>query len=142
MDIITGLQNKNNNEAYQLLLQLEIQAAESNALYRYFDDFVGLLNSKSSYVRARGFRLACSQAQWDMENRIEGNLDALLCMLDDEKPTAVRQCLAALHAVVLYKPHLAYKIEAKLNMIELSRYKDSMSPLIERDMEELRKSML
>jgi len=30
MDIIAGLQNKNNKEAHQLLLQLEIQATESS----------------------------------------------------------------------------------------------------------------
>lgn len=143
MDIITGLQNKNNEEAYQLLLQLERQATESNALYQHFDDFVGLLNNKSSYVRTRGFRLACSQARWDIDDRIDENLDVMLCMLDDKKPIAVRQCLEALHIVVIYKPDsIADKINAKLESMDLSKYSDSMIPLIENDIEELRKSML
>lgn len=42
MDIIAGLQSKKNQEAYQLLQQLEIQSAQSNQLYAYFDDFIDL----------------------------------------------------------------------------------------------------
>ena len=138
MDIVAGLQNKNNNEAHQLLLQLESRSAETDELYAYFEDFLGLLKGKSSYVRTRGFRLICAQAQWDHENKIERNIDVLLSMLDDEKPTAVRQCLAALHNVVLYKPDLSETIEAKLDHLDLSKYKDSMSPLIQKDIDELR----
>lgn len=143
MDIIAGLQNKNNKEAYQLLLQLEIQATESDALYLYFDDFIGLLNSKNSYVRTRGFRLACSQARWDIDDKIDKNLDVLLCMLDDKKPIVIRQCLEALHIVVIYKSDsIADKIDAKLESMDLSKYNDSMIPLIKNDIEELRKSMM
>ena len=138
MDIIAGLQNKNDKEAHQLLLQLESRSAETDELYEYFEDFVGLMKGKSSYVRTRGFRLICAQAQWDHENKIERNIDVLLSMLDDEKPTAVRQCLAALHNIVLYKPDLSETIEAKLDHLDLSKYKDSMSPLIQKDIDELR----
>lgn len=138
MDIVAGLQNKNNNEAHQLLLQLESRSAETDELYAYFEDFLGLLKGKSSYVRTRGFRLICAQAQWDHENKIERNIDVLLSMLDDEKPTAIRQCLAALHNIVLYKPDLSETIEAKLDHLDLSKYKDSMSPLIQKDIDELR----
>ena len=141
MDIITGLQNKNDKEAHQLLLQLESRSAETDEVYDYFDDFLGLLKGKSSYVRTRGFRLICALAQWDHENKIERNIDALLSMLDDEKPTAVRQCLAALHNIVLYKPDLSETIEDKLDQMDLSKYKDSMSPLIQKDVEELRNMM-
>ena len=110
-------------------------------MYAYFEDFLGLLKGKSSYVRTRGFRLICALAQWDHENKIEQNIDTLLSMLDDEKPTAVRQCLAALHNIVLYKPDLSETIEAKLDQTDLSKYKDSMSPLIQKDIDELRKMM-
>ena len=138
MDIVAGLQNKNDKEAHQLLLQLESRSAETDELYAYFEDFVGLMKGKSSYVRTRGFRLICAQAQWDHENKIERNIDVLLSMLDDEKPTAIRQCLAALHNIVLYKPDLSETIEAKLDHLDLSKYKDSMSPLIQKDIDELR----
>lgn len=141
MDIITGLQNKKDTEAHQLLLQLEKQSAESYTLYEYFDDFINLLKNKSPFVKTRGFRLACVQAQWDVENKIEKNLEVILLILDDEKPTAVRQCLTSLHKVIRYKTELGETIIAKLDAMDLSKYKDSMSPLIKKDMEELRKIM-
>ena len=142
MDIIDGLQNKKDTEAHQLLLQLEAQSADSDELYGYFDEFLELMKSKSSFVRTRGFRLACAQAKWDVDEKIEKNLDRLLSMLNDQKPTAVRQCLAALHIVVLYKPNLAERIGGNLDTIDLSKYKDSMSPLIQKDIEELRRLIL
>lgn len=138
MDIIAGLQNKNNTEAYQLLLLLEKGSAESNALYGNFEDFVGLLKCKSSFVRTRGFRLACAQARWDVEEKLEAHFDLLLAALDDDKPTAVRQRLSALRGVILNKPQLNERIEEKLDKLDLSKFKDSMHPLIERDREELR----
>ena len=142
MDIIAGLQNKKDTEAHQLLLQLEAQSADSDELYGYFDEFLELMKSKSSFVRTRGFRLACAQAKWDVDEKIEKNLDRLLSMLNDQKPTAVRQCLAALHIVVLYKPNLAERIGGNLDTIDLSKYKDSMSPLIQKYIEELRRLIL
>lgn len=138
MDIIAGLQSKNNTEAYQLLLMLEEESAVSDSLYGSFEDFLGLLKSGNSFVRTRGFRLACAQARWDVEDKLEAHFDRLLAALDDSKPTAVRQRLSALRGVILYKPQLCGKIAEKLNKLDLSRYQDSMRPLIERDMEELR----
>lgn len=140
-DIISGLRNKNDKEAYELLLELEKQAAESNVLYRYFDDFVELTSDEKSFVRTRGFRLVCAQAKWDIENKFEKNIDTLLCMLDDVKPIVVRQCLAALHEVVLYKPEVIDIICAKMKELDFSKYNDSMVSLIERDIEELVKLM-
>lgn len=55
MDIIAGLQNKKDTEAHQLLLQLEAQTADSDELYGYFEEFLELMKSKSSFVRTRGF---------------------------------------------------------------------------------------
>lgn len=141
MDIFAGLQSENNREAYQLLLLLEQRSAESAELYDCLEDFLGLLRSKSAFVRVRGFRLACAQARWDAEGRLERHLDTLLAMLDDPKPTAVRQCLAALRDVALYKPGLRSGIEAKLNVMDLSKYKDTMRPLIEKDIQALRERL-
>jgi hypothetical protein len=61
----------------------------------------------------------------------------MLAMLHDDKPIVVRQCLAALHEVVLYRPELSDAIKAEIEAIDLSKYKDSMSPLIKKDMGEL-----
>lgn len=137
MDIFTLLQSKKNKEAYQLLLQLEQQSEESDELYPLVDGFLDLLESKSSFVRVRGFRLACAQARWDTENKLEAHLDRLLAMLDDEKPTAVRQCLAALGPVVRWKPGLAGRIGRRLEDMDPSKYGGSMAPLIEKDRQAL-----
>ncbi len=138
MDIIAGLKSKDNNEAYRLLLLLEQHSAESSELYGCFTDFIGLLKSKSSFVQVRGFRLACAQARWDTEKRLEQNLDALFAALYAAKPTAARQCLAALQNVLRWRPELAGTIAAGLDGMDLDKYKDSMRPLIEKDMAELR----
>lgn len=140
MDIIEKLQDKNNTAAYRFLLELEAASAESNELYDYFEKFLKLLSQQSSFVRVRGFRLCCAQAQWDSENKLGYHIDELLAILDDDKPTAVRQCLTALHTVILYKPDLCGRIEEKLRTLNLGKYKDSMRPLIEKDIEELRKA--
>lgn len=138
MDIITGLQSKNNSEAYQLLQMLEERSEESNELYGSFEDFMDLLNSKSAFAQVRGFRLACAQARWDTEGKLEKNLDTLFAALCAAKPTAVRQCLAALQNVLRRRPELAGEIISRLDGVDLSRYKDTMRPLIEKDIQALR----
>jgi len=139
MDIIAGLQSKDNNEAYQLLLLLERRSRESDELYGCFEDFIGLLKSRNTFVRVRGFRLACAQAPWDTEGKLDRELDTLLNTLDDPKPTAVRQYLPALSVVVRHKPDLRARIGIRLDAMDLSRYKDSMRTLIESDIAALRK---
>ena len=76
-----------------------------------------------------------------LEGWLERHLDELLAELDDGKATAVRQCLAALHPVALFQPELRPRIREKLDRLDLSKYKDSMIPLLLKDMNELRVTM-
>jgi hypothetical protein len=122
-------------------VEISAKSAASAEYYAYFDEFIGLLPSKSSYVRTRGFILACAQARWDDKGKLAGAPKSMLTLLNDEKPTVVRQCLKALHEVVLYRPDLCEAIKAEVERIDLSKYKDSMSPLIKKDMSELLKMM-
>ena len=80
-------------------------------------------------------------AKWDNDGKILGALDVMLSLLHDEKPTVVRRCLEALHEVVLYRPELSDALKIKVETIDLSKYKDSMSPLIKKDMDELLKML-
>lgn len=141
MDIIEGLQDKNAVAAHELLLELEERSAQSGELYEYFDKFAALIHHKSSFVRSRGFRLCCAQAKWDSQNKLNESISELLSMLEDSKPTAVRQCLAALHTAIRYKPELCEPIRLKLEALNLSEYKDSMRPLLENDIAQLKKRL-
>lgn len=138
MNIILELQNKDHKKAYALTKEISAKSAESSEFYSYFDDFISLLDNKSSYIRMRGFLLACAQARWDKEEKLQENMDILLRLLNDEKPTVVRQCLAALQEVVLYRPKLINRIDQELSKIDLSQYKGSMKSLIKKDIMDLK----
>lgn len=141
MELMEGLRNKNSAEAYQFLLLLEKESGEKDSLYGSLDDFLTLLQEKSSLVRTRGFRLICAQARWDREGWIGEHLGEILAVLDDGKGTEVRQCLAALHQVVLFLPELCPRVGEKLDGMDLSRQKESMAELIQKDVDELRAIM-
>ncbi|HHW66470.1 MAG TPA: hypothetical protein GXX16_02020 [Epulopiscium sp.] len=51
------------------------------------------------------------------------------------KTGVVRQYLGAFHELVLYRPELCDTIKAAVE--ELSRYKNSMVPLLQKDMHKL-----
>lgn len=138
-NIIDALRDKDDKKAYAFAKEIMAKSAESREYYSYFDEFASLLTAKSSYVRTRGFALCCAQARWDTARKIREALPAMFTLLHDEKPTVVRQCLKALHEVALYRPELCVEITAEVKRIELSKYKDSMSPLIKKDMDALLK---
>lgn len=133
------MRDKDAKKAYALLKQIAAKSAASEEYYSYFDDFAELMNAKNSYVRIRGFTLCCAQARWDERGKLKNVLPNMLALLHDDKPIVVRQCLAALHEVVLYRSELCETIKANLETIDVSKYKDSMSPLIKKDMDELLK---
>ena len=77
-----------------------------------------MVGSEKYVIRVRGFRLLCKQAKWDTKNIINANLEIALVILNDDKPTAVRQALAALQAVVCYKKELKEIIKEKISSID------------------------
>ncbi len=81
--------------------------------------------------------MICNQARWADKGQIEVVFSQMKALLYDVKPTVVRQCLGALHEVILYRPEMIELIRDAVNKIDLSVYKDSMSPLIKKDMDEL-----
>ena len=110
---IKNLYNEDNNSAYKTLLELEIITTESNELYNYFNEFLKMLNNEKTFIRVRGFRLICSLAKWDNENKINKNIDIILKELEDEKGTSVRQCLEKLNLILMHKIELTDIIENK-----------------------------
>ena len=136
MDIeekIETLYSRDNKKAYEVLLELEAETAESNDLYSYFDSFIEMLNSEKSFTRIRGFRLICGLAKWDDRNKINANIHIILGALDNNNAISARKCLEAINLMLIYKPELSEVIERKLKCLDLSVYKESMQPLIQKD---------
>lgn len=137
-DVIKEITNKDDKVAYSKTKEIVEASKYSKDYYRYFDDFVELLNDEKSYVRTRAFILCCSQARWD-NGKIKSVLSLMVKLFNDPKPTVVRQCLEAIKEVVIYCPKLCPDILDSLKNIDLTKYKDSMSPLIEKDIDSLTK---
>lgn len=138
-NLINRLQDKDDKKAYAFFKKINAESALIDEYFSFFDDFLDLIPSKSSYVRTRGFILCCAQARWDTQKKLQRALPNMLKLLHDDKPTVVRQCLNALHEVALFQPNLCIIIIKELQNMNLSKYKDSMAPLIQKDMNELLK---
>lgn len=85
--------------------------------------------------------ILAANAQWDDENRFDTILDDYLAHVSEEKPITARQCIKALAQVGKAKPQYIPKIIGCLHSADLSKYKDSMRPLIEKDIAETEKRL-
>ena len=110
------------------------ESQDTDKWYEYFDEFASLLNHPKSLVRNRVLYILAANAQWDDENHFDAILDDYLTHVIDEKPITARQCIKALAQVGKAKPQYIQKIMDYLHSADLSKYKDSMHPLIEKDM--------
>lgn len=138
-DIILRLKDKDDKAAYEYAKKIGSESSETDKYLGLIPEFAEMLTDKSSYVRTRGFCLICNQARWADDGQIDTVFDRMSELLNDDKPTVVRQCLGALCEVVTFRPEMTERIVQAVNRIDLSKYKDSMLPLIERDMNELMK---
>jgi len=134
---ISMLEDKDTSIAYKALQELERISDERGSIYAYIEKFVNMISSDKYVLRVRGFRLFCKQAKWDRDNILDENIDASLHILNDEKPTAVRQALAALSDVVRYKPELRQTVKKAVSAINYLRYKDTMHSLLAKDMQKV-----
>ena len=139
--LLSALTAKDTKCAYGTLLELERLSDESDCLYPYTERFADMTEDRAYAVRCRGFRLFCRQARWDDGGVIDRCLDRALAILEDEKPTAVRQALAALLELVPYKRALWPVIRARVEAMDLNRYRETMAPLIEKDIRRLLEAM-
>ena len=138
---IASLYEKDTKLGYANLQALEALSAQEATLYPYTKEFIAMLKSDKYVVRVRGFRLLCLQAKCDSEGIIDGAINEILTALNDEKPTAVRQMLQYLGYLAPYKKPLHPAIRRAVLSIDLSRFKDTMMPLIEKDIGALLKEL-
>lgn len=138
-EIIAKLTAKDDKYACAIADQIISESQDSDEWYGYFDAFASLLNHPKSLVRNRGLHILAANVQWDEENRFDTVLPEFLSHITDEKPVTARQCIKALVQVGCAKPHYIPAIIACFRSADLSKYKDSMRPLIEQDMAEAKK---
>jgi len=135
-EIVTKLTAKDDKYACAIADKIISESQDTDEWYEYFDTFASLLNHPKSLVRNRALYILAANEQWDNENRFDAILDDYLAHVTDEKPITARQCIKALVQVGMAKPQYISKILSCLHSADLSKYKDSMIPLIEKDMEE------
>lgn len=99
------------------------------------------MNHPKSLVRNRVLHILAANAQWDEENRFDLIISELLAHVTDEKPITARQCIKALAQVGMAKPQYIPEILSCLRSADLSKYRDSMRPLLEKDILETEKRL-
>ena len=135
-DIIAKLTTKDDKYACAIADKIISESQDTDEWYEYFDAFASLLNHPKSLVRNRVLYILAANAQWDDENRFDAILEDYLAHITDEKPITARQCIKTLVQVGMAKPQYIPRILSCFHDADLSKYKDSMRPLIEKDMEE------
>ena len=140
-EIIAKLIVKDDKYTSAVAERIISESQDTDKWYEYFDDFASLLNHPKSLVRNRVLYILAANAQWDDENRFDAILDDYLTHVIDEKPITARQCIKALSQVGKAKPQYIQKIMDYLHSTDLTKYKDSMRPLIEKDIAETEKAL-
>ena len=131
--LIAQLTNKDAGAACAFADRIVHESRECHCWYLFFDEIVALLRHKNSLVRNRAISILASNARWDTENRYNAMMDAFLSHITDEKPITARQCIKALPEIASAKPNLIPRIRAALEHADLTGYRDSMQPLILKD---------
>ena len=130
---IARLTGKDAKDAYAFARQVTEESRASDAWYPCFDRFAALLPHKNSLVRNRAISILAANARWDREGKFNALLDDFLSHVTDVKPITARQCVAALPEIAEAKTELIPRIRVALEQADLSRYSDSMQPLILKD---------
>ena len=140
-NIVAKLTAKDDKYACALAEKIIEESLNTDVWYEYFDEFASLLNHPKSFVRNRALYSLAANVQWDEENRFDSIISDFLSHITDEKPITARQCIKALAQVGSAKPQYIPIILSCLRSADLSKYKDSMRPLIERDIAETEKKL-
>ena len=136
---IAMLTAKDDKMACALAEKIISESLESDAWYEYFDDFAALLDHPKSLVRNRALSILAANVQWDDDDHFDGVLPDFLAHITDEKPITAGQCVKALAQIGVAKPQHIPAILSALRNADLSKYKDSMRPLIGKDIADTEK---
>ena len=118
---------------------MEALCEESDAPYRYAEDFARLLDSPRSLKRDRELALV---ARWDRSGLVDGAIGKYLACLRDPKPITVRQCFQHMPMLAQSKPQLQQQWADVLANADFSGYMGSMRPLLEKDRQTVLANMM
>ena len=138
-NIVAKLTAKDDKYACAIADKIISESQDTDEWYEYFDEFASLLNHPKSLVRNRVMYILAANVQWDNENRFDAIISDYLEHVTDEKPITARQCIKTLAQVGVAKPQYIPRILSCLHEADLSKYKDSMRPLIKKDIAETEK---
>lgn len=138
-DIVQKLTSKDDKYSCALADKIVAESHDTDEWYEYFDEIASLLDHPKSLIRNRALYILAANVQWDEENRFDLILPDYLKHIMDEKPITARQCVKALAEVGQAKPQYIPQILSALRSADLSKYKSSMHPLIEKDIAETEK---
>ena len=133
MDILSKLTSKDDKFACAVTDRIISESQETDEWYAYFDIFASLLSHPKSLVRNRAIHLIAANVQWDNEKKFDFVISDFLSHITDEKPITARQCVKALAQIGQAKQEYIPMIMSALHKADLSKYKDSMRPLLEKD---------
>lgn len=134
-DLICSLRSSKPSQGYRAFQQLLEIGRDSDVLSGYLEEFLSLSEGKNSYLRTRGLLLLCANAKWDSAGKINAALERILGHITDEKPIVSRQFIQSLPELLQGKPEVREQVREALLKADLSRYADSMQPLVERDIQ-------
>lgn len=140
-ELLAALTSKDDRSACALTGKIIEESRTSPVWYAYFDAFASLLDHPKSYVRNRAFFLLAALAPWDESDRLEMALPIFLRHVTDEKPITARQCIKALGQIGCAKGQYVPRILETFKAADFTGYRDSMRPLLERDVEEATQQM-
>ena len=130
---VADLVSKDDTIASAAMKGLLVESERSNQVYLYFDRFVAFLDSVNGYHRIRGIFLIGANAKWDVDFKVDEMISRYLRLTMDEKPSVSRLCIQGLPQIAKAKPELVGEILQALRRVNPLRYKDTMSPLIQKD---------
>ena len=130
---IEKLWNLGASEGYAAFKVLLAISRESDAVYPLMEQIIEKLGSDNSYIRTRALGLIVANAKWDMDCKIDENIDAILSHITDCKPITARQFIKDLPTLALDKPDLRQDILSALGRADTLKYPLSMRSLVDED---------
>lgn len=132
-ELVDQLISKNTAAGCEALKLLASESKKSDEVYQFFDRLVNMMEEGNSYVRMRALYLIAINSRWDKDNKVDEIIDIYLKHITDEKPITSRKCIEDLAYIAENKKELIPCIREALMTADISKYKDSMRPLIQKD---------